>query len=62
MESLKGTSDDFYRVIELTDAEKEAAYLEGQKKKFFKEKHRSYWVEQEAKKVGQTLDKEVGKL
>lgn len=32
------TSDDFYRSIELTEEEIEAALLEGKKKKFFKQK------------------------
>jgi hypothetical protein len=40
---------DFYRNIELTPEEIEEAIFEGKKKKYFREKHKPYWEEQEGK-------------
>ena len=36
-----------YESIELTEEETKAAILEAKKKKYFHEKHREYWQEQE---------------
>jgi hypothetical protein len=41
----------FYDHIELTPEEVEAALLEARKRKYFHEKNKSYWEEQEKKKV-----------
>jgi len=41
----------YYDIIELTPQEVEAALLEARKKKYFHEKHKSYWEEQEKNKV-----------
>lgn len=43
-------ADDFYDKIELTEEEIKAAILEGKKRKYFKEQHKDYWIEAEAKK------------
>lgn len=41
-----------YDEVHLTDEEIKEALLEGRKKKFFKEKHRDYWVNAEQQKKG----------
>lgn len=40
---------DFYKDIELTEEEIEAAIFEGKVKKYFHETHKEYWQEQESK-------------
>lgn len=37
--------------VVLTDEEREEAYFEGQKKKYFREKHKAYWDEQERQNI-----------
>jgi hypothetical protein len=39
----------FYESIELTEEELEEAIFQGKVKKYFKEKHKDYWNEQENK-------------
>ena len=41
------TGDDFYKSIELSESEIEAALLEARKRKYFKEKHADYWRQME---------------
>lgn len=41
----------FYSLIELTEEEKDAAILEGKKRKYFKSQHSAYWQSLEEKKI-----------
>lgn len=47
---------DFYSSIELSEDEVREAILQAKIAKHFREKHREYWENLEAKKVGETLD------
>lgn len=42
---------EFYNDIILTEEETREALLEGRIKKYYREKHKQYWEEQEGKKV-----------
>ena len=43
----KKAMDEFYGEIELTPEEQADAILEGKKKKYFHEKHKDHWEEEE---------------
>ena len=43
--------NDFYSNIILNDEETEAAIFEGKKRKYFLEKNKDYWIEQEKKGI-----------
>lgn len=44
---ISDTNKEKIKAIVLNDEEREAAYFEGQKKKYFHEKFKPYWDEQE---------------
>lgn len=41
--------------IVLTEEEEKNALWEGKVKKYFREKHREYWIEKESEKPGKTV-------
>lgn len=48
---ISDTNKEKIKAIVLNDEEREAAYFEGQKKKFFLEKFKPYWDEQERQNI-----------
>lgn len=51
--------NELYGDIELTDEELKAAVMEGKKKKYFHERSKQYWENQEVKKGTKTAVKPV---